>query len=149
MPPAAAFSIRPVKPTDRPALLAKLDSDPRIIDSPSQRIHVAEENGNVVGLSIWLQPDAGEEALLGNVIAPPDRWDIFYRLIKAAIEDALAQGFTRGRSTIYDKRVLEKLQRDFDIEVQPSGWVPNTRVPTQWDMVVDLAGTIEKLDRVL
>ena len=136
--------IRPFRDQDRGAVLTFL-GDPRAIDSPSHRLHVAEEGGAIVGAVVWTQPDAGEEAWLGTVIAPPERWDLFYGLVKATAEDALARGFKRARFTLQDKRLLDKLRRDFTIVPQPSGWNPRTHQPVAWEVTVELEDALRQL----
>ena len=142
------MTIRPFRDQDRGPLLTFL-GDARGIDSPSHRLHVAEEGGAIVGAAVWTQPDAGEEPLLGTVIAPPGRWDLFYGLVKAAAQDALARGFKRARFTLLDRRLLVKLRRDFSIAPVVLGRDPRTGRAVSWEVLVELPDAIRQLDQVL
>jgi hypothetical protein len=142
------MTIRPFRDQDRGPVLTFL-GDPRAIDSPSNHIHVAEENGTIVGAVIWTQPDAGDEALLGAVIAPPGRLDLFYSLVRSTAEDALARGFKQATFTIRKPGLLALLQRDFTISPQPAAWNPHTHKPVQWRIAVDLPDALRQLAQVL
>ena len=142
------MTIRPFRDQDRGPVLTFL-GDPRAIDSPSNRLHVAEEGGAIVGAVVWTQPDAGEEAQLGTVIAPPERWDLFYGLVKATAEDALARGFQRARFTLHDKRLLDKLQRDFTIAAEVVGRDPSSGRAMAWEVLVDLPDALRQLAGVI
>lgn len=142
------MTIRPFREQDRGTLLTLL-GDPRAIDSPSHRLHVAEEGGQIVGAVVWTQPDAGEEALLGTVTAPPERWDLFYGLVKATAEDALARGFKRARFALFDRRLLDKVRRDFSIAPVVVGRDPRSGRAMSWEVLVDLPDALRQLDQVL
>ena len=142
------MTIRPFRNQDRAPVLTFL-GDARVIDSPSHRLHVAEEGGTIVGAAVWTQPDSGEEALLGTVFAPRERWDLFYGMVKAAAEDALAHGFKRARFTLLDRRLLDKLRRDFSIAPVVVGRDPRTGTAMSWEVLVDLPDALRQLDQVL
>lgn len=152
MTPAAdpSEAIRPFREEDRAQALAFLE-DARAIDSPGHRVHVAEgEAGAVKGVALWVKPDAGEEGYLGLVaVGAPGRWDLFYRLVAAAAQDALDQGFRRGFFVVPNKGLLARIQRDFDVEPQPSGRDPVTGEPAQWRIHVDLEDALRQLERAV
>lgn len=139
------MAIRPYEEHDRKKALEFL-KDSRAIDQAHHRIHVDDAGG----LALWMTPGAGEEAYLGPVLTTHGDRRLFYRLIAATAQAALDEGFKRAYFTISDPRLLRQLQRDFDIDPQPSGWEPNTnfQVPVQWDVHVDLADALRQLKRV-
>ncbi len=138
--------VRPLTNKDRAQVLTLL-GDPRTIDSPSNHLHVAEENGVVVGAVVWVQPSAGEEALLGAVAAPAGRRDLFYELVKATAEDAVSRGFSKAIFTIRRPALLQRIERDFTITAEASGWNPTTHQPVQWDVHVDLKDALQQLQQ--
>ena len=143
------MAIRPFRDQDRAEVLT-LVGDPRTIDSPGHHLHVAEDEGAIVGAVVWLQPDAGDEAYLGSVtVNVPDRWDLFYSLVRQTALDAQQRGFTKAVFTVHDPRLLRRLERDFIIDPQPSGWNPVTHEPVQWRVAVDLADALRQLERVI
>ena len=143
------MTIRPFRDQDRGPVLALLGGDPRTLDSPSNRIHVAQEGGVVVGAVVWTQPDAGEEAQLGIVtVSLPGRRHLFYQLVRACAVDALARGFQRARFDVLDRALLALLERDFTITAQPLGWNPQTHEPVEWRVAVDLADALKQLAKV-
>ena len=142
------MTIRPFRDQDRGPVLTFL-GDPRTLDSPSHRLHVAEEAGAIVGAAVLIVPDAGDQVSLGFVTAPPGRRDLFYRLVRACAQDALSRGFTRGYFPIHDERLLDLLRRDFAIAPIVVGRDPLTGRVTSWEVPVDLADAVRQLDRVL
>ena len=143
------MAIRPFRKQDRAAVLGLLD-EARAIDSPNHRLHVAEEGGGVVGVALWRQPDSGDEAFLGAVVvSQPNRWDLLYGLVAAAVRDALDRGVRTGSLTLSDERLLAKIQRDFPFQPTPSAWEPNTGRPVEWEIRADLADALQALERVI
>ncbi|KKN72538.1 hypothetical protein LCGC14_0410420 [marine sediment metagenome] len=141
------MAIRFIQPADHVKAQGLLGG-PRTLDAPGNRVHVAEENGKIVGATVWAQPDDGE-AILGDVVAPMGRRDLYYGLIKAAVTDALARGFTKGVSTVHRKALLNQLERDFTLTANPSGWNPLTQAPVEWTIHVDLEDLLLQLEAVV
>ena len=142
------MTVRRYQPADRSRALDRL-GDGRVIDSPSNRLHVAEEGSELVGLSVWLRPDAGGEGELGALIlSDPTRLRLMYQIAAAACQDAIDQGMTTGRFTIKDRLLLDRLQRDFTIDPQPSGRDPGTGRTVEWEVRVDLRDALQQLARV-
>lgn len=133
---------------DRASVLALL-GDARAIDSPSSRIHVVEQAGAVVGAVVWVRPDAGDEAYLGAVMAPAGRRDLFYALIAACAQDAIAQGFALARFDVRNERLLRRIERDFVVAPRVAGRSPTTGQALSWQVRVDLQDALAQLQRFL
>lgn len=144
MPPP---EVRPYEERDRDDVLAVL-GDARAIDSPCNRLFVASHSPSA-GVAVWVKPDAGEEGYLGAVETPAGGWKLFYQLVAAACEDAIAQGFRRGYFTVLDDKLLRRLERTFDIHPEACGWEPNTGRPVQWEVHVDLTDALRQLQAVI
>ncbi len=146
------MTIRPYDPKDRPRALQVL-KDHRAIDDPSN--HILVTDGAEEGLALWHQPSAGP-GLLAIVHAPNNR-TLFYQLALQACERAIEAGLTQGYFQIHDVRLLDRLQRDFNINPVPEGREPNTALsspkgpgaPTSWTVAVDLLDARDQLLEVL
>lgn len=148
------MTIRPFREKDRERVLAML-GERRAIDSPSHRVQVLEEEGAVDGVALWVAPDAGDEGYLGPVALEAGAgpgvtgdWRPFYRLVAACAREAGDAGLKRGRFTVRDRALLRRIQRDFDVQPEASGWDPATREPVQWDVHVDIPDALRQLERV-
>ncbi len=152
------MTIRPFREEDRDRVLALL-GERWAIDSPSHHLQVLEAStgstgleAGVAGVALWVEPDAGEEAYLGLVAVTagpaPGDWRPFYRLVAGCAREAVDRGFGRGYFSVHDRGLLGRIQRDFDVRPEPSGWDPATREPVQWEVHVDLQDALRQLERV-
>ena len=81
--------------------------DTRALDSPGQHVHVAEEEGRIVAVSVGFTPQ-GEEASLGTILLEdPDRMDVFHKLMLAKVEHAVELGHERGSTTTRRRNLVE------------------------------------------
>ena len=147
--------VRPAAPADRARVLALVDVDVTA-SGTGLRVQVAEEVGTgILGAVVYRLPErADQDAQLGAVVsALADRWDVFYGLVRATAKDALAAGHRTAMFTVKDRRLLDRIERDFRVEPKPCGWEPSTTnvpgAPVEWLVRVDLVDALAQLDAVL
>ena len=96
-----------------------------------------------------MEPGPGGEPYLGEIKLPSDDRHLFYQLIQACAQDAVAGGHEHGSFTVHDARLLSLIQRTFSVEAIPAGWSPETGLPVQWDIRVELQDALNQLRTVL
>ncbi len=138
---------RPYEQSDRTAAIEEL-GDARAIDQTSHRM-VTADAGAAAGIALWIEPGPGGEAYLGEVELPGDDRRLFYQLIEACAQDALDRGFKHASFTVHDARLLSLIQRDFNVEPQPSAWDPDSGQAASWEVRVDLQDALVQLRRAL
>ncbi len=156
------MTIRPYDNTRDRASLLTWAVNKQSLDSPTNRILVLDElndagkpTGLLAGFVFWTRPDAGDEAYLGAVNVAmvqgsfAQRRRAFYELIRAAVQDIIADGFTRGFFSLFDERLLAQVDRDFNINSLPSARHPTTGQPVQWDIHVNLADALDQLNTII
>ena len=112
-----------------------------------KRIAIAEDGAYTAG-AVWHPPNDGGVAFLGPVLlVGPERRDLFYTAILAACEAALAEGYSKARFHILDRRLVTRIRRDFDVVPTPIGRNVKTDQPGHWELTVDLADAATKLRR--
>ena len=151
---SAKVMIRPYRSEDRARVVELVGVDVTA-SGTGLRVQVAEEVGTgVLGAVVYRLPDGGGDAQLGAVVSVlPNRWDVFYGLVRATAEDALAAGHSTAVFTVRDRRLLDKIAGDFRVAPEASGWEPSATnelgAPVEWLVVVDLADALAQLDRAL
>jgi hypothetical protein len=126
------MTIRPYEPDDLPKVLPLL-GDAKGIDSPNTCVRVAEEGGEIVGVTVGVLPTAGDVSYLGPVLLKDaQRWDLFHLLIASAVEYAIDHGFEIGMSQVKSVRITRHFKDTFGMDGEPSGWNPTTGAPVQW-----------------
>ncbi|MCH7697566.1 MAG: hypothetical protein IH865_01320 [Chloroflexi bacterium] len=138
---------RPYETSDRASAIEQL-GDARAVDQVSHRIHAAED-GPTAGVAVWVEPGPGGEPYLGAVKVPGDNRRLFYQLIEACAADAFGRGYEHATFTVHDAQLLSLIRRDFTVEATPAGWDPESDLPVQWDIRVELQDALEQLQRVL
>ena len=138
---------KPYEPSDRAAAIDAL-GDSRAVDQTSHRI-VTAKAGAAAGLALWMEPGPGGEPYLGEVKPPRDDRRLFYQLIEACAQDALDRGHQHASFTVHDARLLSLIQRDFNVEPQPSAWEPDSGQAASWEIRVDLQDALVQLRRAL
>lgn len=138
---------RPYAPSDRAAAIDAL-GDARAVDQTSHRI-VTADAGAAAGIALWIEPGPGAEPYLGDVKLPGDDRHLFYQLIEACARDALDRGHTHASFTVHDARLLSLIQRDFNVEPQPSAWSPTSGQAASWEIRVELHDALAQLRRAL
>ena len=130
------MNVRPYEATDREEARA-LVGGVRSVDDPHNHVHVAEgEQGRLAGAAVWHEPAAGAPGGLAVMLAGGSSYDTTYRLVLACVEDAIARGHRAGTFCLQDPGLLRRLERDFTISPQPSGWRRGR--PVEWSVTVDL-----------
>lgn len=120
-----------------------LIGDIRAVNERSNHVHVAVDEGRIVGAALWHQPDDGEpDAVVVNV-APGETMRTFYKLLAACIEDTIAHGHTTATVAVHDRALLRQLTRD--LQLQPVAVGRNTRTgePAYHTVSVDLRQVLE------
>ena len=138
---------RPYETSDRASAIEQL-GDARAVDQVSHRIHTAE-GGPTAGVAVWVEPGPGGEPHLGAVKIPSDNRRLFYQLIEACAQDALDRGYQHASFTVHDAQLLSLIRRNFTVEATPGGWDPESGLPVQWDIRVELQDALEQLQKVL
>jgi len=137
---------RPYRPEDRERAIAALGV--RSVDQATHHIHVGDA-GPDAGIALWVEPGPGGEPYLGAITLPsPDR-ALFYELARASAQDALDRGYTHASFTLQDAALLALIERDFDVEAEPSAWDGGTGEAVQWEVRVDLRDALNQLGSVL
>ena len=147
------MTTRPYRHSDREHVVALL-ADGRAVDTPGLRVQVAEEAGAVVGAAVYrVSEGGGQDARLGAVVAADDSRIRMYALVRACALDAMREGHTHGSFTVRDRRLLDRLRRDFRVDPKPSAWEPSATTepgaPVEWTVEVDLADAVGQLDAAL
>jgi hypothetical protein len=117
-----------------------------LTDAAGRRIAVAEEGGSVIGAAI-AQIDGTSEVVLGRVAAPESRRDVFYQLVREIARAGIDAGLDRGWFTVTDPRLLDRIQRDFDVAPELLG--TRDGAPAYWRIEVDLRDALAQLDRAI
>ncbi len=119
-PPAAGGSVRRYAPADRD-WVAELIGGTAAIDARGNHIEIAED-GAGKAVAVWHSPESGDVAILGAVLGVgPERRDLFYSVILAACEAALAEGYAQASFHVLDRRMVTRIRRDFQETPTPSG----------------------------
>jgi hypothetical protein len=138
---------RPFRPADRASAIEEL-GDARAVDQTSHRVHTAN-GGPAAGVAVWVEPGPGGEPYLGEIKLPSDDRQLFYQLIQACAQDAFSRGHEHASFTVHDARLLSLIQRTFTVDAIPAGWDPESSLPVQWDIRIELQDALEQLDLVL
>lgn len=140
------MNARRARPADR-AWISALIGGTAAIDAPRNRIEVVED-GDDKAAAVWVSPDGEGIPILGAVLAiGPERRDLIYAAVIAACNAALAEGHTRGRAMIPDRRMVTRLRRDLGLTAAPAGRHVKTGQPSHWEIDIDLAQIVGQLER--
>lgn len=143
------LTTRPYRPQDRDQALAIL-REPRAIDTPNNRIHLAHQDNRLAGLGLWARPDAGDHGTLNITYArDPEDWYTIYSVAAACIEDAIQCGIKTGELVVPDLAKTQRVINDLGLTALPFGLDPSTSTYTSWRFSVELEPTLQLLRSVL
>ncbi len=126
--------VRKYRPADRKMVLTLLQHK-QAIDASHARIFVSADG---TGVARWVHPASGDIAYLGPILTVvPDR-RLFYDLILACCDDAIAAGFAVAEFHLRDRRLMLMVKRDFNVTIEVFGRNGATQKPTSWRVEVDL-----------
>jgi len=143
-----------------PNLTNITDIEEKTVDQDCTHIHIAkDDNGKIIGGAVWMKPTEGDEAELmcivteqGNfcntLLNPTGSFSTYYKLIVACIEDALAQGMTKGVFTIRNKTLIGTLKKTFNIKPIVRG-VNLGEGDNEWEVHVDLEDALTQVKGVI
>lgn len=132
---------------DRQVALAHIPQ--RILDGRDSKLTVANA-GPQAGWARWIDSDNGSLPVLAEIWVPqPTDRKLFYRLIAFTAEWAIERGYKRAWFPIVDLRVLEMVERTFNVVVRIEAIDTKTGKPSRWSIEVDLADALEQLQAVI
>lgn len=143
------MTVRPYRDQDRAQILAFL-RDPRAIDSPGHHVHVVEEEGRIVGVSVGVTPpDKDNEAILGTILLEdPTRMDLLHKLMLTKVEHAVELGYEHGSTITRRRNLVELGEKVYGVKPEPSGWHPVTGDPVEWTFRAHLPTFLAQLRRM-
>ena len=117
-------------------------------DKDNRNYIVLNDSGDVIGGGCW------------STVGPTMSWailkdqsfklDVYMALIHKCVSDCLAEGFTFGLIPVTQKWLVNLLKLHFPlgVEITETGFQPNSKIATNWQLKIDLAIVVAKLEQM-